>query len=333
MKFLLTVLTALVLVNPAEAAPKDSAKEKKPILATRRMPWETPPPVQPPAPAEDPAGIIFGIPVSKGNYYFAKAVAYIYPRPWGAADLPESEREKVVWDNLILHYEAHRRGIEVSEQDVEKAINSLLTDQKQTFTRSSDPAAYKKWVKETLNGEPELLENQVRYILAIKNLRDRVVKEAQVTVTEEEMHQEFLNEQNHVSGEMVTFETKEEAAAFYEKHKTAKKWEAMKKKGKQTVRPVSLMTLEAYIDLWSIPKEQMYQFHALPIGSIGEPMPFGGQWCVYRLLEKRTGDLKDFPKQEESYRNQVQMKKKYDAMKKWVDDLKESAKLEVLIQP
>ena len=167
----------------------------------------------------------------------------------------------------------------------------------------------------------------VRFILQIRKLKDQFRQEAKVTVTEEEMQQGFLNEKNHVGGEMVVFDTKEEAQAFYPTVKDPKRWETMKKEAKHKVRPVSLMTLEAYMDLWAVPKEQMFAFHAMALGEVGSPMPFGGQWCVYRLLDKRTGDLKDFPKERESYRQQMENKKKYQAMVEAISALKASAHL------
>ena len=42
------------------------------------------------------AGEIFGQPVSASNYYFAKRVAYMFARPWGAADLPEADRDAFI---------------------------------------------------------------------------------------------------------------------------------------------------------------------------------------------------------------------------------------------
>ncbi len=45
-----------------------------------------------------------------GNYTFAKQVADMFVQLWGAADLPESERKPMIWQQLILHYEAFRRG-------------------------------------------------------------------------------------------------------------------------------------------------------------------------------------------------------------------------------
>lgn len=75
----------------------------------------------------------------------------------------------------------------------------------------------------------------------------------------------------------------------------------MKAQGTRQVRPVSLMNLQAIINLWGVPKEQIYAFHAMNLGSVGPPMPFGKKWGVFRLLEKRTGDLKDFPNERDAY--------------------------------
>lgn len=277
---------------------------------------------------EQLAGRIFGQPVPIGNYYFAKRVSYMFPRPWEENASPE-DRERFIWEALILHFESFRQGIEVTEDELEKRIDNVLKGQNQVFTRTGDAAAYEKWVKETLNENVELFENQMRYLYQVDKLKDKMRSSFSVSVDEEAMKQEFLNEQNHVGGEMVTFEQQADAEAFYQKHKDPKAWEQMKEKGQASVRPVSLMTLEAYMDLWSIPKDQMYRFHAMELGSIGEPMPFGRQWCVYRLLDKRTGDLAEFPNRRDEYIKQLTAKKQYDALKKWVEDLKASAHLEV----
>ena len=285
-----------------------------------------------PLPARSPdapiAGVIFGVPVPASNYYFAKRVSYMFPHPW-EEHLSDADRERAIWEALILHYESFRRGVTVSDKDMEEKINAVLKNEKQPFTRSGDPAAYAAWVKETLREDVELFENQMRYLFQIDQLKDEIRRSLPVTATEEEMQQEFLNEKHHVGGEMVTFETKDEAQAFYERVKEPAAWEAMKASGQPQVKPVSLMTLEAYMDLWGIPKEQMYAFHAMALGSVGPPMPFGKQWCVYRLLDKRTGDLNDFPKERDAYEAQIKAKKRYEGLKKWIEELKGSAKLEI----
>lgn len=278
---------------------------------------------------EQAVGTIFGVPVPAGNYYFAKRVSYLFPYPWEEG-LSAEDRERAIWEALILHYEAFRRGVTVTEERLEARVNSVLKQQNQSFTRAQDPAAYAKWVKDTLAEDVQLFENQMRYLLQIELLKEQVRESIQVVVTEEEMQQEFLNEKHHVGGEMVVFDTQEAAQAFYEQVKDPKAWEAMKASGERQVRPVSLMTLEAYIDLWSIPKEQMYAFHALAVGSVGPPMPFGKQWCVYRLLDKRTGDLTDFPKERQAYYEQLKLRKQYDGLKRWIEELKATANLQVI---
>lgn len=290
-------------------------------------------PVVPRTGTERIAGEIFGTPVSVDNYYFAKRVAAMFARPWGASDLPEAEREPVIWESLILHYEAFRRGVNATEEELETMINELLRSYDKPFGRRDDPDAYRRWVVETLYEAVELFENQIRYVIQIRKVKDQVLQEQRVTATEEEMQQEFLNEQHHVGGEMVVFDTKEQAQALYEQVKELAAWEAMKATGEYQVRPVSLMTLEAYMDLWGIPKDQMYAFHAMELGAVGPPMPFGKRWCVYRLLEKRTGDLKDFPAERDSYQKQVEMKKKYEGLKRWIEQLKAAARLQVFISP
>ena len=275
------------------------------------------------------AGLIFGVPVSVENYYFAKQVAYMFPRPWEEGLSPE-DRERVIWESLILHYESFRRGLSVSEEELEQWINQVLKEQGQSFKRSQDPAAYAAWVKDKVQEDVALFENQMRYLFQIDKLNNEMRQSLPVTVTEEEMRQEFLNEQNHVGGEMVTFDTREEAQAFYERVKEPSAWEAMKAGGEVQVRPVSLMTLEAYMDLWGIEKEPMYAFHAMEIGSVGPPMPFGKQWCVYRLLNKRIGNLEEFPAKRDGYYEQLKSKKQYEGLKQWIEDLKASAHLTVL---
>lgn len=293
-----------------------------------------PPPARLPAPpsnGSEPAGEIFGVPVPLSNYVFAKRVAYMFPQPWGAADLPESERERIIWESLIFSYGAFQRNIQAPEDEVDEMINSLLKDSQKPFTRHSDPEAYRRWAVETLYEDIPLFENQIRYVIQIHAFKDQVLKEQRVLVSEDDLRATFLNERHHVGGEMVTFKTKAEAQAFYERVKDPAQWEAMKQSGEQKIRPVALMTVEAYIDLWSIPQEQMLAFHALPIGSIGPPMPFGKEWCVYHLLEKRTGDLAEFPAQRENYVKRVELKKKAEASKQSLEQFVRSASLRVLV--
>jgi parvulin-like peptidyl-prolyl isomerase len=76
----------------------------------------------------------------------------------------------------------------------------------------------------------------------------------------------------------------------------------------------------------------MYALHAQPIGAVAL-LPFGNQWGVYRLGDKRTGDLADFPAKRDAYVRQVTQKKQHAALQRWIAQLKESANLKVLPMP
>lgn len=309
---LATACLALLAVGPTDAEPPEASRPSPaPSSSTQQV-----------------AGYIFDTPVPADNYNFAKRVAALFPRPW-EEHLSPADHERAIWEALILHFESFRRGVVVSNQELEERINGVLKDQQQTFTRSQDPEAYATWAHRALNEDVAVFENQMRYLFQIDKLKDTVRQSLPVAVTDEEMRQEFLNEKNHVAGEMAVFDTQEEADAFYARVKDPKRWEGMKAAGDPKIRPVSLMTLEAYMDLWGIPKDQMYAFHALDVGSVGAPMPFGKQWCVYRLLDKRTGDLKDFPKEREAYSRQLTTKRQYEALKQWIEALKTSARLKI----
>jgi hypothetical protein len=286
-----------------------------------------------PLPAAEPlAGTIFGQPVPRANYYFAKRVAYAFPRPW-ERHLTEEEREQVIWEALILHFESFRRGITVSEEDLQAFIDRVLREHGQSFTARGDAAAYAAWVRDTVGEDVELFEHQMRYYRQIEMLREQMQGSFEVTVTEEEMRQEFLNERHHIGGELAVFETLHEAEAFATRSQAPGAWEAAKQQDPECCRPFSTITLEAVMDLWGVPQAQVYAFHALELGSVGPPMPFGRQWVVLRLLDKRTGDLADFPARREAYREQLTTKKQYEALKRWVEELKASANLQVLLPP
>ena len=333
----LIVVSSLACIVSCDSRKREPANGKRQSAQSKPAGGSQATPVANPshAPAQQEiAGEIFSVPVSLSNYRFAKLVANIFARPWGGADLPEEAREAFIWEQLILHYTSFERGVVVSDQELDDTVNQLLKDQKQTFTRKDSPEAYAKWAKDTLNEDIELLENQMRYLIQIRKLKDQVREEQTVTVTEDDMKQEFLNEKNHVGGEAVMFDAKTEADDFYAKYKKPAEWEKMKAAGQFKVRPISTMTLEAYMDLWGVPKDQMYAFHAMELGSVGSPMPFGTkQWAVYRLLDKKTGDLADFPKERQSYENQLQIKKKYDGLQKWIEQRKADAKLKVFVKP
>ncbi len=278
------------------------------------------------------AGEIFGVPVPMGNYYFAKRVHGTFQSPEERKMTPE-EMEKNVWNNLILSYQASIKKIEVTDKEFDEWTDSVLTALDLKFTRTQDPEKYKEWIEGTLKATVELFENQMRYLATIEKLKREMINEMQVTVTEDELKSDFMNTENHVGGEYTLFETKKEADDFYAANHEQSKWEEYKKANADKVKPFMLITLQAIIDLWGVPHDQIYEFHAMPLGTVGKPLPFGTQTGVFRLLEKRTGDLTNFEAQREKLKPRVEARKKYQARNDWLEEIVKQANLKVLVQP
>jgi len=309
--------------NEKEAAPSGSAAQEARDADS------------PASAAEDPefAGEIFGVPVPVGNYYFAKRVHDTFHHPEEAGMNPE-EKEKFVWHNLVLHFEAAKRKIEPTEVEMAQWIDSVFTALDLPIRPSENPEEYKKWVEETMKATPQLFENQMRYLATIEKIKREMVKEMQVEVSEEEMHEEYLNIENHVGGDYLIFETREEAAAFHGAHSTPEAWEKFKEENPDKIKPFHLITLQAIIDLWSVPKDQINEFHSLSVNTVGKPLPFGNQWGVFRLLEKKEGDISNFDEgKNEEYRLRVESKKKYQARDEWVEKIYHDAQVKVFIKP
>lgn len=329
-------LAALILVVVLAVVPFFASQENPPLV--RGQTKKTPEPTGPPPPSEPSqstdrniAGEIFGVPVPMQNYIFAKAVAYIFAPPWGCAGMPPDECEKIIWENLVLHYESFRRGMQLAEEQLDKTINDVLRDHGQSFTRKGDPAAYQKWVREKLNEDVQLFENQIRYLSEVREVKDRMFEAAKVEVTEEEARERFLDEQNSLGGELVVFPTKAEGETFGQSVREEGGWDRMKQEGKHSIRPVGAMSLVAFVDLWQIPKQQIYALLAKETGAI-DVVPFGPtQWGVLRMTEKRNASMAEFPQRRDEYFREIERAKKHRGVQQRIAELKQQARVRVFV--
>ena len=177
MMLIVSIIMSLLVIPGALAAEEPQAQKSPTIHDT----------LSAGAPSlEAIAGYIFGVPVPAGNYDFAKRVSYMFPRPWEER-LTGAQRERAIWEALILHYESFRRHVTVSDEELTKRIDSVLQSRQQPFTKTGDPEAYARWVKEQLGESVEQFENQMRYLSQVDKLTDQVRESTAVTVTEEEV--------------------------------------------------------------------------------------------------------------------------------------------------
>ncbi len=279
----------------------------------------------------DIAGEIFGVPVPMGNYRFCEAVVKIFGQnPAGEPD--EGER---IWNELVLSYEAVvRRGIEVSREEVKKEARKTAESSGAETAIEKDPKAYEAWCRAKLGVSVEMFENMIEHLVKIRTLRQQVLDGIVPSVSEEEAFEEFLNEHNTLSIELVEFDDLGEAKDFYRKAKAnpelwgseKAKDEKKEKKDRCFKRP-GFVALEFLMHMWKIPRKAAYDMIEMEMGALYPSTPIYRGYGVFKILEIRRAKKEDFPKQRESYINQVQQLKKFEGFKKWLKELKEEAKI------
>ncbi len=282
---------------------------------------------------QQPAGEFFGVPVSMDNYRFAKAAAMIFGSRWGAEPKTPQELEDRVWEDLMLSYEAFRRNVTVSSEELEGEITKLLAAEKVTFDWKKDKAAYEKWVKDRINEPVVAFENQLKHLIQLQDLRDAVRKSFQPEVTEQEALAKYIDEYNTLAVEFVQFDDKKAAEAYYGKMKDPKLWDREAKKNpKFAVRP-GFVSLECLIELWRIPREDATAMLNLSLGSVYKPTPLYRGYGVFHTLEKRVAEKEKFAEVRKSYFERVKEIKQYQAFADWLKNFKKEAQLKVFISP
>jgi parvulin-like peptidyl-prolyl isomerase len=282
---------------------------------------------------EEIAGEIFGVPVPLSNYYFAKKVVLTFNANWRSTPRDEKELEDLVWQELILSYEAFRRGIEVSDEEINEEIDKILKSQKVDFDWRKDTKDFKKWVKDKLGEDIETFRNQIIHLLKLEKLRKQVLDNIHPQVTEEEAYQKFLDEYNTLSVELIRFDDLEEAKKFYKKiKKNPKIWEKEKQRNPDLFKRPGFVALDFLLHMWKFKRADVYKMIKMKEGEFYPPAPIYKGYAVFKILKIRPAEPKKFKEKKNYYFERVKMIKKYEGYKKWLEDLKKEAEVKVYIK-
>ena len=272
-------------------------------------------PVHPPA-----VGEAFGQPILKDEFDFTLKTVSIFNVN---TKEPQSEEERLAeaWKHTVFLREARKRGQSVPRQDVEKELARLLSEKGVVF----GSLAYHDFVKQNFAEDAATFERRIEELLTVKRMLDGIMNPPKPVITKADAKQKFLNQYNSMATEFVRFETLEEANAFHKKI-TQKKWDAEKAKDKKWATPTGHISLEALIDLWQVPTEDAYRVHKLSPGKIAAPAKMYKGYGVFRMIEKKTADLKEYSqKKEEEYLKILEQVYYYNQTQKVVQDIVKEA--------
>ena len=329
---LLILMFSLTSCSSQEGAEPQGQKSVPEPIQTKEVGLDEETPLVPKP--EDLAGELFGVPVPMNNFYFAMRVAVMFGTPWGAIPRNSEQLEERTWNDLLLSYEAFRRNITVSDEELEGEITKNLKGYKVEFDWKADKDAYEQWAKDTLKEPSQLFENQMRHLVQLKKLQEEVLNSFDPVVTDEEAYQEFLNEYNTLSIELVQFDALENAQAFYEKVKAdAQAWEKEKAAAADKFKRPGFVALEFLMHMWKLEFKAVYDMIEMEVGSVYPPSPIYKGYGVFKVLEIRRADQAEFDKRKEYYYDQLKQTKRYQGFNEWFTDLKKQAGLKIYAKP
>jgi len=296
----------------------------------------------PPFNQDNIVGQAFGKPVTIEEFLYYYKTASIFTRSGDKekkeGERSDEERRQEAWQNLIFAKEAKSLGIKVDKEELESEIKRLLSEKDVEYGGEK----YKLWVRLNFNEDAKAFEGRIEDLLRINKLTQMKMN-PEVTVTEEEMKEKFLNQYNSFESEYILFTplekatdrerssltgftNEQEAKDFAQKcKKNPRLWydtyQEKKPLGQKGASWINIMSLEALIDLWKIPKEDAYRILESNEGDFIAAKNYYGD-CVFRLLFKRKADLKEYDeKKQEYYRNMLTQSKKYKLTKDYFEDL------------
>lgn len=275
-------------------------------------------------------GSFFDMQVPLENYYLIKGVLAIFGNKWGPQPNTSEEQENVVWEQLLLSYEAFRRGITVSDEEIAEEVGKILAAEKVTFDWKKDKDAYEKWVKEKTNEPATVFEGQLKHLIQIQKLRQTIMESADPPVLEQEAYQEFLNENNNLGVELVQFDALKDAEIFYQKAgRDHNFWEEEKKKRTKDFKRPGSVSLEFLIDLWGFDKTASYRMMRMKIGQIHPPASIYKGFGVFKILTQGRADRARYVKVKKGYYEQIKERKRLKALREWTEDLKKQANIKI----
>lgn len=280
-------------------------------------------------------GEAFGNPVTAEQFQYYYKTAALFTRTDTPSEAPRTEKEirLEAWQDLIYLTEANRLGVTIEEGDLKAELKRLMVERGVEYGGPQ----YVSWIHTALREDVGTFEHRIEELLRINAFMAEKTS-PDVTVTEAEMQEKFLNQYNSFESEYISFDTREGADAFLDEVRANPvRWKetfdaTRAADGQQGGAWINIMSLEALIDLWKIPTEDAYRILGTPEGEFVVAKQFYGD-AVFRVLWTRHANLEDYTdEKQEHYRNVLTRAKQYRAVKAYFEELLERADYRDFVQ-
>lgn len=275
-------------------------------------------------PASKVVGEVFGRPVTEDEFSYYLKTAVRFSRT-GKSSRSDEEARREAWQNMVFRWEANRLAVTAERRELKEQLNRLMSERNVEYG-SKD---YRELIKAELNESVDVFERRIEDMLIVNKLI-KIKTEPEVTVTEEAMRQRFQDQYSSFESEYIVFKNKEDAEMFLERvEEKARLWkdtyDKKKTEGKKGASWISVMSVQALVDLWKIPRDDAYRILGRDEGDFVAGKLYYGD-VVFRLLQKKEADPEKYTdKKKKYYRDSMTSAKKRRIVKEYFDDLFERA--------
>ncbi|MFH1867913.1 MAG: peptidylprolyl isomerase [Candidatus Omnitrophota bacterium] len=265
-------------------------------------------------------GEAFGKPVTVENFNYYYKTAAVFTRS-GKESRDEEDVRQEAWQNLVFRHEARELDITIEPEKLKEDIKRLM-DEKGVAHGSQE---YRDWVENEFGEDVKTFERRIEDLLIINKFID-IKFNPEIIISEEEVKQKFLNQYNSFESEYIGFESEEDAKEFHKKLKTNPKlwkdtYDEKRKLGQKGAAWINIMTLEALIDLWKIPKDDAYRILSRKEGDFIAAKYYYGD-AVFRLLRRREADMSMYTDNKKEYlRSMILRQRKQKAVRDYFEGL------------
>jgi peptidylprolyl isomerase len=266
-------------------------------------------------------GEAFGSKVSQKEFLYYYKTAALFTRFGEKKDRDDEDRRVEAWQDLVFVKEARTLGLRVSREELTQELKRLLFQKNVEYGGDK----YVLWVAANFNEDQVTFERRIEDLLLINKLMKSKM-EQEVSVTDNEMKGKFLDQYNSFESEYILWANEQEARDFAGKcRKNPRLWketyDAKKPLGQKGSSWINIMSLEALIDLWKIPREDANRILNSKPGDFIPARNYYGN-VVFRVLDSRKADLKQYDEAKQKYyRDMLTAVKKHKLAQDYFNDL------------
>ncbi len=247
-------------------------------------------------------GEAFGKPVNRASFLNYYKTALLFTRSGGQKERSDEDTRQEAWQNLVFIKEARDVGIKIPKAEVLSEVKRLLAEKNVEYGGEK----YRSWVVTNFNEDPATFETRIEELLMVNKLLKEKL-DPEVKVSEQEIKDKFLNGYNSFESEYILFgpdQQKQTQEFALRVKKNPRLWYEtyLEKKplGQKGASWINIMSLEALIDLWLIPKDDAYRILNSQPGDFIAAKNYYGD-VVFRLLYVKKADLKDLDALKQDY--------------------------------